>query len=90
MNKFPPSTQAFVMEIRKSRDNAMAELEKMKRERDEVRGKLKVRNIFSLYLTFVNFNSQFINLFNKINSPISFKIRKYLKTRKVNRNNYNN
>ena len=46
MNKFPPSTQAFVMEIRKSRDTAMGELDKVKKERDELRGKLKVKIIY--------------------------------------------
>merc|ERR1711970_774663 len=40
--KYPPSTQSFIMDIRKSRDSALADLDKLKKEREELRNKLKV------------------------------------------------
>nr|XP_045584865.1 centrosomal protein of 135 kDa-like isoform X2 [Procambarus clarkii] len=39
--KYPPSTQAFIMEIRKARDVAMADLDKVKKDRDQLREKLR-------------------------------------------------
>ncbi|KAK4321430.1 hypothetical protein Pmani_007750 [Petrolisthes manimaculis] len=39
--KFPPATQSFIMEIRKARDSAMADLEKAKKERDQLREKMR-------------------------------------------------
>ncbi|CAL4066396.1 unnamed protein product [Meganyctiphanes norvegica] len=40
--RYPPSTQSFIMDIRKSRDSALADLEKLKKEREELRNKLKM------------------------------------------------
>ncbi|KAK7083847.1 hypothetical protein SK128_028622, partial [Halocaridina rubra] len=40
-SKYPPSTQAFIMEIRKARDSALSDLDKVKKERDQLRGKLR-------------------------------------------------
>ncbi|XP_069953846.1 centrosomal protein of 135 kDa isoform X2 [Cherax quadricarinatus] len=39
--RYPPSTQAFIMEIRKARDVAMADLDKVKKDRDQLREKLR-------------------------------------------------
>ncbi|XP_042218516.1 centrosomal protein of 135 kDa-like isoform X2 [Homarus americanus] len=39
--RYPPSTQAFIMEIRKARDAAMGDLDKVKKERDHLREKLR-------------------------------------------------
>lgn len=40
--RFPPSTQAFILEVRKARDAAMGDLEKVKKERDQLREKFRV------------------------------------------------
>lgn len=40
--RFPPSTQAFILEVRKARDAAMSDLEKVKKERDQLRERLRV------------------------------------------------
>ncbi|XP_071548097.1 uncharacterized protein [Panulirus ornatus] len=39
--RYPPSTQAFIMEIRKARDSAMSDLDRVKKERDQLREKLR-------------------------------------------------
>ncbi|XP_042874854.1 golgin subfamily A member 4-like isoform X2 [Penaeus japonicus] len=39
--RYPPSTQAFISEIRKARDAAMADLDKVKKERELLREKLR-------------------------------------------------
>ncbi|MPC40930.1 Centrosomal protein [Portunus trituberculatus] len=44
--RFPPSTQAFILEVRKARDAAMSDLEKVKKERDQLREKLRMINVY--------------------------------------------
>lgn len=43
--RFPPSTQAFILEVRKARDAAMGDLDKVKKERDQLRERLRVSTI---------------------------------------------
>ncbi|XP_066943148.1 centrosomal protein of 135 kDa-like isoform X1 [Macrobrachium rosenbergii] len=40
-SKFPPSTQAFIMEVRKARDAALSDVDKLKKEREALREKLR-------------------------------------------------
>ncbi|XP_076058055.1 uncharacterized protein LOC143035212 [Oratosquilla oratoria] len=39
---YPPATQAFIADIKKARDSAYTDVNKLKKERDLLRGKLKV------------------------------------------------
>ena len=43
MQKFPPSMQNFIEEIRKSRDAAFKDIDVLKQEREALRVKLKVK-----------------------------------------------
>ncbi|XP_068231559.1 centrosomal protein of 135 kDa-like [Palaemon carinicauda] len=40
-SKFPPSTQAFIMEVRKARDAALSDVDKLKKEREALKEKLR-------------------------------------------------
>ena len=46
--QLPPSSQAFITEIRSSRDAALRDLDALRRDRDTIRAKLKVRTTLGL------------------------------------------